>query len=520
MFGANPQQIWLVAGIVAALAAAGCAGPPGNVPATTIAPSTMARVGSVDERFQSYNVEMVEVTGGEFWQPYAALDAAPAGSQPQLFQYRPPINLGHRRLLALAAALGPAYMRVSGTWANTTWFHNANSPPPSQPPRGFGGVLTRGQWQGAIAFARAANAELAVSFATGVGTRDARGVWTPREARKLVSYTGQIGGRIAAAEFMNEPNYAEMGGAPRAYDAAAYGRDMAVFVRFLKQAAPRTLVLGPGSSGEGLVPEPAAPIPGILRSQDLLAAAGTPLDAFSYHFYGAVSERCARTMPHAGTSAEAALSAEWLSRTERAAGFYAGLRDRFAPGKPLWVTETAEAACGGNRWAATFLDSFRYLDQLGRLARRGVQIVMHNTLAASDYGLLDEATFAPRPNYWAALLWRRLMGTTVLDASVAGPNIYAHCLRNSAGGIAVLVLNLDRAFPQTFDLAARAQRYTLTAVQLTDTAVQLNGAPLQLGLDDSLPTLTVVTAGPGRLDVPPASISFLAFPDARNPACA
>ena len=71
-------------------------------------------------------------------------------------------------------------------------------------------------------------------------------------------------------------------------------------------------------------------------------------------------------------------------------------------------TETADAACGGNPWAATFLDTFRYLDQLGRLAKQGVQVVAHNTLAASDYGLLDEHTFAPRPNYWGALLWRRL----------------------------------------------------------------------------------------------------------------
>ena len=56
------------------------------------------------------------------------------------------------------------------------------------------------------------------------------------------------------------------------------------------------------------------------------------------------------------------------------------------------------------------------LDQLGRLARRGVAVVFHNTLASSEYGLLDQKSFEPRPNYWAALLWRRLMGTTVLDA--------------------------------------------------------------------------------------------------------
>jgi hypothetical protein len=32
----------------------------------------MPRLGTVDERFQSYNVEMLEVTGGRFWKPYGA----------------------------------------------------------------------------------------------------------------------------------------------------------------------------------------------------------------------------------------------------------------------------------------------------------------------------------------------------------------------------------------------------------------------------------------------------------------
>ena len=33
----------------------------------------MPRVGTVDERFQSYNIEAVEVTGGRFWKPYASV---------------------------------------------------------------------------------------------------------------------------------------------------------------------------------------------------------------------------------------------------------------------------------------------------------------------------------------------------------------------------------------------------------------------------------------------------------------
>jgi hypothetical protein len=121
---------------------------------------------------------------------------------------------------------------------------------------------------------------------------------------------------------------------------------------------------------------------GTIATPELLAAAGPGIDAFSYHHYGAASQRCAdMDMPQ--TTANDALSEDWLGRTSQTRAYYSDLRDRYAPGKPLWVTEVADAACGGNPWAATFLDSFRYLDQLGRLAKMGAQVVIHNTLAAT-----------------------------------------------------------------------------------------------------------------------------------------
>ena len=122
--------------------------------------------------------------------------------------------------------------------------------------------------------------------------------------------------------------------------------------------------------------------------------------------------------PQTQTTADAALSEKWLAKTDETLAFYRPLRDKFEPGKPFWNTETADAACGGNPWGGTFLDTFRYLDQLGRLAKQDVRVVAHNTLVASDYGLLEEKTFTPKPNYWAALLWRKLMGTTVLESGV------------------------------------------------------------------------------------------------------
>jgi hypothetical protein len=493
----------------------------------------MPRIAAVDDRFQSYNIEMVEVTGGRFWKPYAspAIQTAirepgtarqianqPAGMDASLYQYRSPINLSNPRLRKLAAALGPAYLRVSGTWANTTYFQNLDDPAPATPPDGFKGVLTRAQWKGVVDFAHAANAELVTSFAVSMGTRDASGTWTPEQAHNLLSYTRSIGGSIAAAEFMNEPTLAAIGGAPAGYDAPAFARDFAVFRSTMKAESPSTLLLGPGGVMEGAAPLPASMHP--VKSDDILASTGPVFDAISYHSYAAVSSRCAAMGGGMSTTPEAALTVEWLARPVKLEFFYATLRDRFEPGKPLWNTETAQAACGGDRWASTFRDSFRYLNQLGALAQRGVAVHLHNTLAASDYGLLDENTYEPRPTYWAALLWRRLMGTIVLNP---GPSpspdlhLYAHCLRGQPGGVALLVINTGPA--QTLRVAAPSKRYTLSALTLDANQVQLNGASLALGANDALPEMRAVAASGGELDFAPATITFLELPKAKNPAC-
>ena len=522
---------------VAALMGAGAATSPGAPQNTSasIDPKALPRIGTVDERFQSYNIEMVEVTGGRFWKPYDSTAKAepqsagqaanqpgnqPAGMAASLYEYRPPIDLSKKRLRKLAAALGPAYLRVSGTWANTTWFQDTDAPAPSSPPAGFKGELTRQEWNGVVDFARAVDTKIVSSFAVSDGTRDARGVWQPEQARALLSYTKASGGSFAAVEFMNEPTFPEIGGAPKGYDAAAFARDFAAFRVFMKQASPATLLLGPGGVGEG----GALMAPGmrILKSDDILTATGPAFDGFSYHFYGAVSARCGRPGMPGTISPEAALSGEWLDRPVKSEEFYAEIRDRFEPGKPMWLTETAEAACGGDRFASTFLDTFRYLNQLGALAKRGVQVHMHNTLAASDYGLLDEKTYEPRPNYWAALLWRKLMGSTVLDAGAASSpslHLYAHCLHRVQGGVTLLAINTDAKSEQFVRVSAASERYSLTARDLSSRRVLLNGVDLDLGGNDSLPLLRGVSTPAGEVGFPPASITFLSFPGAGNSSC-
>jgi hypothetical protein len=490
----------------------------------------MPRVGTIDARFQSYNIEMVEVTGGRFWKPYASKAAAaptapgasnqPAGMDPGLYEYRSPIDLSNARLRKLAAALGPAYLRVSGTWANTTFFQDSDDAAPATPPKGFNGVLTRKQWKGVVEFSLATNAAIVTSFAISPGTRDADGVWTPDQARQIFAYTKSLGGNIAAAEFMNEPNIAAMGGAPKGYDAKAYGRDVGIFRAFAKEVAPSTIFLGPGGAGEGSIMVPNAM--GMISSPDLMTATGPVFDAVSYHSYGAVSSRCGVFGAAATTTAEAALSDEWLARSGKIEDYYGGLRDRFEPGKPLWNTETAQAACGGDKWASTFLDSFRYLNQLGTLARRGVQVHMHNTLAASDYGLLDEKTYEPRPNYWAALLWHKLMGTTVLDpgpSPASSLHVYAQCMANHPGGVTLLVINAAKIDAQSLQVPTSSERFTLTAPDPRSPHVQLNQADLELGDNDAMPYLKGIPTRAGLVTFEPASITFLAIPKAHNASC-
>src|ERR1700719_5364945 len=496
-------------------------------------PAKMPRVGTVDERFDSYNIEMVEVIGGRFWKPYGSTTNkskaqepaphegfTPAGIDPNLYRYRATIDLSNSRLRKLAAALSPAYVRVSGTWANSAYFQDSENAAPANAPSGFSGVLTREEWRGVIDFSHAVNAEIVTSVATGQGPRDAQGVWTSDQARHLFDYTKSIGGKIAATEFMNEPTYAAMGGAPKGYDAASYGRDVAAFRTFLRKTAPDTLFVGPGSVGEGPFAMPMGG--GVLKSEDLLHAAGPVFDGFSYHLYAAATQRCASMGASSQTTAAAALSQDWLSRPEKIGTFYADLRDKFEPDKSLWITETADVACGGNPWAATFLDTFRYLIQHASLAQRGVKVIMHNTLASSDYGLLDENTFAPRPNYWAALLWRRLMGTTVLDPQIPStPNFYAyaHCLRNHSGGVALLVINADAQQVHEVTLVPEAERYTLTAKQLQDREVQLNGKTLELNSDSDVPEFEGQRTRTGRISFASTSITFLAIPNASNSSC-
>ena len=75
----------------------------------------MPAIGTVDERFQSYNIEMVEVIGGRFWKPYGSTTneskaqepAPPAGFTPAGIDPEPlSISSAHRSFKSAIAKIG------------------------------------------------------------------------------------------------------------------------------------------------------------------------------------------------------------------------------------------------------------------------------------------------------------------------------------------------------------------------------------------------------------------------------
>jgi len=147
-------------------------------------------------------------------------------------------------------------------------------------------------------------------------------------------------------------------------------------------------------------------------------------------------------------------------------------------------------------------------------------VLLHNTLATSDYALIDRDTMTPRPNYWAAVLWHRTMGSTVL-ASPASPSpalrLYAHCSPQKGGAVTVMALNTGEA-AQRINLGGKGLGWTMTGQPLDTRSVTINGKAPALSDSGELTGLAGAAVA-GSVNLPGHSIGFYTLPRAGNPAC-
>ena len=377
----------------------GCSSSDGsNVPpADTTAQLTVdtsAPVAEVDERYLSFAVDTAQVVGGLFWsaEPVAQL----IGEERQ-----PVYDFSRPRLRALASELTPAFLRIGGSDADRVFYDMTDEPVAEEElPEEFEFVLTAEQVDGIFEFSEVMGFDVMFTLSAGPGARDEAGDWTPDMARTLLQYVSDNAYEVSLWELGNEwDRFPIILGVPATPEMAV--REFAA-VRDLLEEFYDDFLLG-GTSG-AYWPSIGELVP--MYDPFMELGGGDSLDVVTWHYYPTQSERggVLRTDPW---EPGILLDPEDLDIGFKWAEEVISYRDAHAPELPVWLGESGHAQFGGqpgatDAWEGTFWS----LDQLGGLARRNIRVSVRQTHSGSNYGMHDDETLDPRPDYCATVMRR------------------------------------------------------------------------------------------------------------------
>jgi heparanase 1 len=460
--------------------------------------------------YLSFAIDTSQVVGGKWWDPKASGAEIGSGTV-----NAPPFDFNQPQLDLLTQALAPATLRLGGSEADKV-FYDLSEKGDAAIPEDYESVLRRQQWDDANAFAQRNGLKLIFTLNAGPGNRDESGAWDPANARELIAYSAAQGYPVSGWELGNELNiFWFVHGLGEQVSPAQYHQDLAAARALVKDYYPEATFSGQGSAFWPLLGEPLglfySMMPGYLQHS------GDLTDFVSWHYYPQQSRRgpIASRRAYPGRLLDPANldeAAYWADQV-------ASLRDRYAPGKPIWLGETGNAQFGGEPGLSdVYLAGLWWLDQLGLLALHDQQVVVRQSLTGMNYGMIDDVTLSPRPDYWNSLLWKRLMGSEVYSAQVQGENteklrVYAHSTPGTDGAVTLLLINLDpqrSAHVNLPGLDGEAIMYALTTPDLFSQTVLLNGEELALTPQGNLPDISGQPFDPGGvLSVHPLSYTFL-----------
>ncbi|KAL1539456.1 heparanase [Salvia divinorum] len=351
------------------------------------------------------------------------------------------------------------------------------------------------------------------------------GEWNLKNSYDLINYTASKGYKIDSYELGNELCGS---GVSARVEAEQYAKDTValkkIVAKFYPNPATRPKVLGPA---------------GFYDKQWFEAFLDTlgpnVVDGVTHHIYNL----------GAGVDPTLINKVQDPSFLDQIAETYrdvAASIERHSPWAGAWVGEAGGAYNSGGRYVShSFVDGFWYLDQLGMTAKFNHKVFCRQSLIGGNYGLLNTATFIPNPDYYGALLWHRLMGTSVLSTSHTGSaylRAYSHCSKK-ATGIAVLVINMSKY--TTFEVmveddaklyeceqdgdanAYEREEYHLTPKDgnILSDGLLLNGVALKLTGDSGIPEMEpLVVDASLPMKIAPRSIVFALLKGFKATACA
>jgi len=486
--------------------------PAGSTPPNTVQLTIIdtERVAEVDSRFLSFTVDSGQLIAGE-----------------RLGQPVPPYDFTRSKLRKLAAELAPAYLRVGGSLADTIYY-DMSAQPLEQAPAPYRYVLARQQWDAVCDFALDVGVEIMFTLNAGPGPRDADGLWIADNARDLIEYTLARDCPVTIWELGNEINgFIWIHGFDFTVSGQQYALDMAVARQLVDELHPAAKLAGPSSAFWPLWGESLPVLP------EFMEHGGGLIDILSWHYYPQQSQHCPIASRRA--TPDLLLEPEILDEVNVWADHVELMHAQHGPQAEIWLGETGSAQCGGEPEVSDrFVSNFWWLDQLGQIALRGQPVVVRQTLSnAGYYELVSDETLEPNPDWYASVMFNRLMGEGVLQINPSQPvdsaRSYVHCTPSwsttyPAGAITVLVMNLapDRELAVHFNDRAGQQQevYQVTSSGIHERDVLLNGTELAVQADGSLPPLTALSRdGATPLLLPAASYAFVVFPEADAAAC-
>lgn len=177
--------------------------------------------------------------------------------------------------------------------------------------------------------------------------------------------------------------------------------------------------------------------------------------------------------------------------------------------------------CASNRVCGRFGSALWYADAMSAVARAGYSAFQRQDFIGADYGLVNYTSFRPSPDYWLLYLWRRVVGTAVLDVrnGRGNPSVraYGFCAR-APSRVALIVLNLDAAdncvaLPADAVADSEFLVWSMTAGEggVESADVLLNGVLLELDGNGRIPPTDGALILGTNATLPAQSISFFVY---------
>lgn len=463
-------------------------------------------------------------------------------------------NPTFQQLVRNLALLSPTQFRIGGGAADATIFTGEGGASGSCPGLypGIDICVNAQDWDDIMAFSAATGVGIVWDLNAAIFRASASGAWNSSNAQQLFQHAS-----LAASKGLPVPIAVQLGNEPEDWykrhpplNVSGYtlGQDYHTLRALLASypALSGSKIMGPDACCEDRYP----------LIHDFTGNATGSLDAVTVHAYPLPrfpnSSCCCWPPYYTNKSAMLGVATAIRQYQTLAAPI-------LALGVPLVLGETATSAHGGcDGLSNRFIAGFTFMLELGTLGELGVSQVNRQDIAGfssetgpSSYALLGPpgwdgpGMITPHPDYWVAILWKQLVGQSVLASSSAVAatstwnseppldsstlDIHVWCAASSGSNVVVTWFNMGSE-PVTLTLppglpTAPRMEYTLSSPDgnLTSDQVLLNGAWLVTRADGTIPEFPLpgneVGKGGGEPSLEPLSFGFFVFTGFSAPAC-